>query len=332
MTATATHDTKRGEDARMRILALAELADDWIAAVREWQRLNAPLVAHRDGVRMPARLHEYMLYQSFVGAWPLAGMDDSFVQRMLGYAVKAAREGKVETSWTNPSEPYETALQAFVRGMLDRDRSAAFLCALERFAVRTARLGALNSLVQLALKATIPGVPDFYQGTELWDLSLVDPDNRRPVDFAARVALQAALQAPDWDELVRCWEDGRIKFALMLRLLQWRSERPALFAQGDYRPLPVAGAQRDHVIAFARTLRRDAAIIIVGRWLAPLTAQGSAWPAAWPIDATVALHGYRLVADRLSPRAPPADSAPAVASLWRTLPVALFDAELAAAA
>ncbi len=273
--ATATHDTKRGEDARMRILALAELADEWRDAVRHWSALNA---ARRHG-RQPSAGHEYMLYQALIGAWPLEGIDGSFVARMQAYARKAAREGKQETSWTNPNEGYETHLAAFVGAILDRQRSAPFLDAFAALAQRTALIGALNSLSQLALKLTLPGVPDVYQGTELWDLSLVDPDNRRPVDFAARRALLEGDAG--WPALVEHWHDGRIKLALLRQLLAFRHDFAELVRDGGYVPIAVEGHHAKHVIAFARAPRRKKLTVLVGRHFAPLTDGGRAWPRHW---------------------------------------------------
>ncbi|TJX00577.1 malto-oligosyltrehalose synthase, partial [Neisseria gonorrhoeae] len=151
---------------------------------------------------------EYMLYQTLVGIWPATGSDDSMPERLQAYALKAAREGKEETSWLNPNEAYENGLRSFIARMLDRERSAEFLQAMETLAKRVALLGALNSLTQLTLKATLPGVPDFYQGTEFWDLSMVDPDNRRPVDFAARERALRDSETPDWTDLIAHWPDG----------------------------------------------------------------------------------------------------------------------------
>ena len=184
LTATATHDTKRGEDARMRILSIAELSTEWDTMVKRWRELNGHL-RQADGPRFPSAAHEYMLYQALIGAWP-GTIDGTFIERMQAYALKAAREGKQETSWTSPHEAYERSLLDFVRALLDPARSAEFLSSFGEFAARTALLGALNGLSQLALKVLLPGVPDFYQGSEFWDLSLVDPDNRRALDFKAR--------------------------------------------------------------------------------------------------------------------------------------------------
>jgi len=288
LTATATHDTKRGEDARARILALSELAPDWDAAVRGWRAQNALLVQQADGGRRPALSHEYMLYQALIGTWP-GEIDRSFVERMCAYAVKAAREGKEETSWTNPNEPYEAGLQQFLRDLLDEKTSASFLAAFSEFAERTALLGALNGLSQLALKGLLPGVPDFYQGTEFWDFSLVDPDNRRPVDFAAR-ELAPGSEPPGWADLAANWRDSGIKLALTRALLQLRQEFAEIFRNGSYEPLPVTGRHAGHVVAFARGLKRQRLIVAVGRHFAPLTDGGRRWPDAFeaviPLGAT----------------------------------------------
>ena len=279
LTATATHDTKRGEDARMRILALAELAPEWDAAVQGWRELNAPLVQQADGKRSPSIGHEYMLYQALIGAWP-GTADQAFTERIQAYALKAAREAKQETSWNSPDPAYEEALQAFVGKLLDATISARFLESFAEFAARTMLLGALNGLSQLALKALTPGVPDFYQGSEFWDLSLVDPDNRRAVDFAMRWR-ELAGEAQDWRQLATNWPDGRIKLALTRRLLQLRHEFGDLFQHGAYEPLAVTGAHAEHVIAFARTLKRRRLVVAIGRHFCPLTDGGRQWPSQW---------------------------------------------------
>jgi (1->4)-alpha-D-glucan 1-alpha-D-glucosylmutase len=294
MTATATHDTKRGEDARARLLALAELPGEWASAVGRWKILNAPHLAVDGNARSPSAAFEYMLYQALVGAWPLAERDDTFLERMHAYVLKAAREGKQETSWLNPNAAYEAGLRSFLEAILDRTKSAEFLDSLQSFTQRTSLLGALNSLSQITLKATIPGVPDFYQGTEFWDFSLVDPDNRRPVDFAARKAALDSLEAPDWASLAQNWTDGRIKLAWTRQLLKLRAELAEVFVRGDYQPLEVIGRDRDHVIAFARHYGGDAAIIAVAKSLAPLTHGGRAWPGAENYDGAIVMTGYLL--------------------------------------
>ena len=189
MTATATHDTKRGEDARARIMALSEIHGEWTSAVARWKVLNAPHLVIDGEMRAPSATFEYMLYQALLGAWQPD--DSSFIERMQAYALKAAREGKEETSWLNPHEGYEAGISTFIARILDRSISAEFLDSLDGLARRVSLLGALNSLSQITLKATMPGVPDFYQGTEFLDFSLVDPDNRRPVDFAERARVLA---------------------------------------------------------------------------------------------------------------------------------------------
>jgi (1->4)-alpha-D-glucan 1-alpha-D-glucosylmutase len=326
MTATATHDTKRGEDARARVLALSELTEEWIEAVRHWRQLNDRLVTRLRGAWAPSRLHEYMIYQTLIGAWPRDGPDAGFTERMQGYALKAAREGKVETSWTNPDEAYESALAAFVRAILDPVLSGEFIDSFAQFGARTALLGALNGLVQLTLKSTMPGVPDFYQGTEFWDLSLVDPDNRRPVDFRTRADALVALSNPDWARLVFSWRDGCVKLALTYRLLTWRRARGALFEGGGYQPLTVSGPDRDRVIAFARIMRRDAAIIVAGRQFASCTEGGRRWPHGADWDATLHLDGFAGLRDRLHGGRPMAGQSIPVAQLFQTLPMALLDA------
>ena len=213
---------------------------------------------------------------------------------MQAYALKAAREGKQETSWLNPHQAYEAGLRTFIARILDRSVSADFLDALEALARRVALLGALNSLGQITLKATMPGVPDFYQGTEFWDLSLVDPDNRRPVDFAARAAVLTKLETPDWDSLVQSWPDGRLKLAWTRHLLKLRTELADVFADGEYQPLEVTGPHRDHAIAFARRRGPSAAITIVMKSLAPLSQGGRAWPRADGFEAAVNLMGYSI--------------------------------------
>jgi len=294
MTATATHDTKRGEDARARVLALAEIPGEWTSAVARWKLLNAPHIMSDREMRAPSASFEYMLYQTLLGAWPAGERDGSFPERMQAYALKAAREGKQETSWLNPNPTYEAGVQSFIARLLDPSVSAEFLDSLRSLAQRLALLGALNSLSQITLKATMPGVPDFYQGTELWDFSLVDPDNRRPVDFAERAGRLETLENPDWDRLVEKWPSGHLKLAWTRHLLKLRTELADVFTDGDYEPLKVSGLQGDHFIAFARRHGREAAIIVVTRWFAPLTDGGRHWPRRGSFDAALDVSGYAV--------------------------------------
>ena len=245
-------------------------------------------------MRAPSAAFEYMLYQALLGAWPLVERDESFRERIQAYALKAAREGKQETSWLNPHQAYEAGLRTFIDRILNPEASAEFLEAMERLAQRVALLGALNSLSQVTLKATMPGVPDFYQGTEFWDLSLVDPDNRRPVNFSERAKLLASLEAPDWSNLVQSWHNGHIKLAWTRHLLKLRAELAHVFTNGDYEPLQVGGTHQDHIIAFARRRGRDAAIVAVAKSFAVFSQGGRAWPQAEAYDAALNVSGYSV--------------------------------------
>jgi (1->4)-alpha-D-glucan 1-alpha-D-glucosylmutase len=260
-----------------------------------------------------------MLYQTLLGVWPLASPDPALAERLKAYAVKAAREGKQETSWLNPNEGYETSICTFIERILDRSTSAEFLDSLDIFARRAALLGVLNSLSQVTLKAMMPGVPDFYQGTEFWDLSLVDPDNRRPVDFAARAAVLQQVERPDWQALAADWPNGHIKLAWTRHLLRLRNELAEVFANGDYEPLEVSGPHRDHVVAFARRRGRHAAIGAVTRCYAPLSEQGRAWPQGDAFDGELHVDGYSLDGASGTSRVP-------LATLFKELPVAALKA------
>ena len=292
MTATATHDTKRGEDARARIMALSEISGEWTSAVARWKILNASHLVIDGEMRAPSATFEYMLYQALLGAWQ--PRDDSFLERMQAYALKAAREGKQETSWLNPHQAYEAGVKTFLARILDPSVSAEFLDAVETLARRVSLLGALNSLSQLTLKATIPGVPDFYQGTEFSDLSLVDPDNRRRVDFTERAGVLAALETPDWDHLVQDWPSGYLKLAWTRHLLKLRTELADVFTGGDYQPLEVSGHHRDHVIAFSRRHGRDAAIVVAMKSSAAFSDGGRTWPRPENYDAALNVSGYAV--------------------------------------
>jgi (1->4)-alpha-D-glucan 1-alpha-D-glucosylmutase len=320
MTATATHDTKRGEDARARIMALAEIPGEWASAVARWKILNAPHLVLDGAMRAPSATFEYMLYQALLGAWQPD--DDKFLERMQAYALKAAREGKQETSWLNPHEAYEAGIKTFIARILDHTISAEFLDSLETLARRISLLGALNSLSQITLKATMPGVPDFYQGSELWDFSLVDPDNRRPVDFAGRAAALTSVETPDWERLIQDWANGHLKLAWTRHLLKLRTELADVFGDGDYQPLDVSGPHRDHIIAFARRRGRDAAIVAVAKSLAAFTEGGRTWPRADAFDGAIDIKGY----------APEAGASELkLSTLFQHLPVAVLKARFTGA-
>ncbi|HEU0115358.1 MAG TPA: malto-oligosyltrehalose synthase, partial [Thermomicrobiales bacterium] len=274
--ASSTHDTKRSEDVRARIDVLSEMPRDWRAALNRWTRLNRRHRGRVEGASAPARNDEYLFYQTLLGAWPFgsAGSDAEFVDRIDAFMLKAVREAQVHTSWINPNEAYETALRAFVRGVLGEGQDAFFddFAALRQ---TVAHLGAFNALAQQLLKLSAPGVPDIYQGTELWDFSLVDPDNRRPVDYESRAHALAALRKrrPSAElaaELLVAKADGRIKLYLTDRALACRAGASDLFRDGDYRPLHANGPRHDHVVAFARRLGEREIVAAVPRLVASI--------------------------------------------------------------
>jgi len=328
LTATATHDTKRGEDARARVLCLSEIPADWAQAVAAWRAMNAPLIDRSTPSRTPSAADEYMLYQALLGAWTPGGPDRSLAGRMQAFAVKAAREGKEETNWLDPHERYEAGLERFVNDLLDPARSGQFIKSFGGFAARVALLGALNSLAQVTLKGTMPGVPDFYQGAELWDLSLVDPDNRRPVEFPARGQALRSLTAAgaDWTALAKAWPDGRIKLALTAHLLAIRREFAKLFTDGDYRPLDVRGPDRNEIVAFARCHGGDAVLVIVARLFNRSTQGGCRWPNRGDWDATVSVEGFSVLRQLLTPRPSPRGPELAVSEVFDVLPLAVLRA------
>jgi (1->4)-alpha-D-glucan 1-alpha-D-glucosylmutase len=275
---SSTHDTKRSEDVRARIAVLSELPREWRAAVNRWARLNRRAKTRVEGASAPDRNDEYLFYQTLLGAWPwdTETPDEAFVARIEAFMLKAAREAQVHTSWVNPDPAYEDALQQFVRAALDLSRPNPFLEDFASLRQLVTHAGAFNALAQQLLRLTAPGVPDIYQGTELWDQSLVDPDNRRPVDYAQRTRLLRGLQrrrpgrrlAAD---LLETKADGRVKLYLTTRALACRAAYPDLFARGDYIPLAAEGAAADHVVAFARRDAENEFIVAVPRLVMGLT-------------------------------------------------------------
>ncbi|MGA8276787.1 MAG: malto-oligosyltrehalose synthase [Rhodanobacteraceae bacterium] len=267
--ATATHDQKRGEDSRARLAVLSELAGAWAEMVHAWQVGNADLRASVDGSAAPEARDELMLLQTLVGAWPFEfDIDDSpvrnaFLARIAEWQVKALREAKRMTSWTEPNRAYEGACAQYLRRSLEPDRPA--LRPLVGFVERIACAGVVNSLSQTLLRLTTPGIPDLYQGCETWDLSLVDPDNRRPVDYAVRRPIDAGS---DPTALMKTWPSGRIKQALIAKILAHRARHTTLWRNGDYRALPVEGNLARHVIAFSREHQGQTAIVIATRFAA----------------------------------------------------------------
>jgi (1->4)-alpha-D-glucan 1-alpha-D-glucosylmutase len=292
MLGTSSHDSKRSEDVRARINVLSEMPRPWAAQVMRWRRANrGRRRALGDGRAVPDANEEYLLYQTLLGAWPLQspasakngqmwgsndpGARDEFTRRIQQYMVKAVHEAKVNLSWTNQNSEYVAALEEFIARMLQRgtpSRPNPFLEYLQQFVPPVAFFGCINSLAQAVLKLTCPGMPDVYQGTELWDFSLVDPDNRRPVDYELRQRLLGDLLAAQGGNLVElCGEllenyaDGRIKMWTTMRALNLRRQRPELFQAGGYVPLSGHGERAEHLVAFAREHDWHMAITAVPR-------------------------------------------------------------------
>jgi len=266
MLATATHDHKRGEDARARLAVLSEIPAEWLAAVARWEAMATGAGA------APAAAERYMLYQTMVAAWPpdLEPDDEegmaAFGERLKQWQTKALREAKQSSSWVEPDLIHERKAAAFIGGMMPGGRGHAILADMAGFVRRLAPAGAVNSLAQAVLRLSMPGVPDLYQGTEFWDFSLVDPDNRRPVDFKSRRDGLQQLSGRSMEELLTNWKDGRIKQAVLARAYALRAAMPEVFAHGSYQPLAPRGAASGHAIAYARRSSQGAAVFV----LAPL--------------------------------------------------------------
>jgi (1->4)-alpha-D-glucan 1-alpha-D-glucosylmutase len=264
MLATSTHDTKRSEDVRARIAVLSEIPELWKRHLARWTRLNRGKRRTLGEDPVPDRQDEYLLYQTLVGIWSPDEASSTLIERVQAYAIKAAREAKRSTSWISPHLEYEKALTEFIAELLGDPERSAFLKDFRVLAETVAFFGGINSLVQTVLKITAPGVPDFYQGTEMPALTLVDPDNRRPVDFATLTQSFAGLESlPEHERAVS-------KLFAIHKLLQLRRDDPELFAQGDYQALQVEGARKEHIFAFARTHAGRSCIVVVPRWTAKL--------------------------------------------------------------
>lgn len=279
LNATSTHDTKRSEDVRARINVLSEIPESWTKRLKRWARWNRPIKRIVDGRLVPEGNEEILFYQTLVGSWPLAEKElPSYRKRIQAFMVKAAREAKVHTNWHDPDSDHEKALQEFVAAALKRSSKNRFLKDFLGFEKRIARYGAWNSLAQVLLKITCPGVPDFYQGNELWDFSLVDPDNRRPVDFRKRIRHLQEIQlraAPDSvpliKELLTKWEDGRVKLFLTWKGLNFRRSYQNLFQEGNLIPLDATGKGKGHVCAFARRKGKRWVVVVTPRMPAKLS-------------------------------------------------------------
>jgi len=277
--ALSTHDTKRSEDVRARLNVLSEMPSEWAGLVRRWQKSSAKLkVTLKDGRVAPDPNEEYLLYQTIAGAWPwqmnCPECRQSFLQRIQDYASKALSESKVNLSWLNPDPEYQEAVHAFVQKLLmpGRDgRDTRFVQLLNTILPKLKFFGAINSLAQTVLKLTSPGVPDFYQGCELWDLSLVDPDNRRPVDYVTRARLLEEMKdleaargaAAVAEQAIANLPDGRIKLWVAHRTLCLRKQRPEVFRKGSYVPLEITGDKREHALAYLRSHGDEQVLTVV---------------------------------------------------------------------
>jgi (1->4)-alpha-D-glucan 1-alpha-D-glucosylmutase len=297
MLTTATHDTKRGEDNRARLAVLSETPEEWRRQVETWTRILRAGRGDVERTAAPDRDDEYMLYQMFVGSWPIDMLDapsaeqrEAYGARIHGALEKSLREAKRRSSWAAPDADYEQATQAFARGALQSD---AFLSNFLPFTRRVTQLGIENSLVQTVGKLTAPGMPDIYQGCELWDFNLVDPDNRRPVDFAERAAaiadLAARLKTPEqrpalFKTLMNEWQDGRVKLATTALLLALRREEPELFESGDYQPLVIEGDQSDWAFGYVRSSGDRKLAVVFARYPARREAE-RAWSATAQLPA-----------------------------------------------
>lgn len=340
----ATHDAKRGEDVRARINVLSEMIGTWWAAVERWSRFNDQYRKRDEDQTVPDPNEEYLLYQTLVGAWPLGPLGPEaraeFVLRIQDYMIKALHEAKTHTSWINPNAEYDDAIREFVARILDEETNRGFLEDFQGLQRQVSHYGLFNSLSQTLLRLTAPGVPDTYQGTELWDFSLVDPDNRRPVDYAVRREMLRRLRADERGllelarDLVASKEDGRIKLYVVHRALQARRDRPGLFTSGAYVPLAVEGAKSAHLFAFARESDGLRALVAAPRLLAGLAPGPDhlpLGPSAWG-DVSLVLAGVGAVSrwrnvftgERLSPT--PREGRPVLAAsdLFAHFPVALL--------
>ncbi|MGH7998598.1 MAG: malto-oligosyltrehalose synthase, partial [Brasilonema sp.] len=282
MSATSTHDTKRGEDTRARLNVLSEIPEEWQKQVRSWSEINR---SHRKTVKrltMPVRNDEYLFYQTLVGAFPFDEEDfASYAERVKDYVLKAIREAKVHTAWLRENSTYENAFTDFVTAVLEPSKDNPFLKEFLPFQRWVAEYGIFNSLSQTLLKISSPGVPDFYQGSELWDLSLVDPDNRRPVDFETRQSYLKAIKEQTktdilklLDELLANKKDARIKLFLTVQALKARTEHLQVFQQGNYLPLEVTGKFKENIIAFAKNDVNKTVVTIAPRFFTSLIQPG----------------------------------------------------------
>ena len=355
MLATSTHDTKRGEDVRARLNVISELPEEWGRNLSAWARINTANRAVIEGERAPDRNDEYLFYQTLLGVWPpgadpaTVGRDKLLLKRLHTYMLKAVREAKVHTSWMTQNPAYETAVSRFIDRSLTGPTADRFLSAFHPFQARVAHLGMVNALSQLILKVASPGVPDFYQGSELWDLSLVDPDNRRPTDFEVRLefldAIAPLLGEPTSGDAERAhdeavgemlahWEDGRIKLMVTASALRLRRDHAAVFLQGTYASLEAEGESADHVVTIVRRHHQVAVVAVVPRLLVPLTSATRSLPVGvetWgntrlvlPAELSTRVYRNALTGEVLRPEIDADRGALPLAAVLKTCPVALL--------
>jgi malto-oligosyltrehalose synthase/4-alpha-glucanotransferase len=271
LNASSTHDTKRGEDVRARLNVLSDISEDWFNRVQQWQKLTENYKQNN----LPDRNDEYLIYQSLAGNYPMPGEEeDQFEGRFIDYLQKALREAKQHSNWVTPNEEYENATVEFAKQLLNKDEP--FWKSFEEFHLQIVDFGIINSLSQVLLKFTCPGVPDTYQGCELWDLSFVDPDNRRAIDYEKRIQWLDEVFENDFDQnfFDQLWEDrysGKIKLWLTHKLLQWRKKQKDFLHKAEYIPLPGDGTYKDHILAFARKYQQTIYIVVVPLHLAELS-------------------------------------------------------------
>lgn len=269
MLSTSTHDTKRSEDVRCRMNVLSEMPDEWHNKINEWSALNRDAFSKSQGHMAPSRNDEYLIYQTLLGTYNPAELQDQYIERIINYMLKAINEAKTHSNWINPNQDYARAVSAFIRTIWKHE---PFRASFHPFASKVAYFGRLNSLSQLTLKLTSPGIPDTYQGTELWDHSLVDPDNRRPVDFNHRMHILESIKSGQGldrlafvKDLMQNHAEGAIKLYLTYRTLCYRKQHASLFTEGTYESIAVKGDREDHICSFARTYESHMLITVAPR-------------------------------------------------------------------
>ena len=335
--ATSTHDTKRSEDVRARLNVLSEIPSEWKEHLERWSALNAPHKQKLDGHFAPDRNEEYFLYQTLLGVWPLdPAAHGNLLQRVQDHLIKATREAMVHTRWTRPNQPHEDALKTFAEKILAAE-NAEFLADFNHFQNKIAYFGMINSLSQALLKIVAPGVADFYQGSELLDLRLVDPDNRGPIDFSRRRAFldevqNAANSKETLRDLLLNWTDSRIKLYLICRALTFRCDHARLFQQGEIRPLQTAGCHADNVVAFLRRTGESSVLVAVPRWLSKVRSQPQPFTFDWcdtrvllPPELSRRWHNI-LAPEELGASSRGEEACLTMQDLLRNFPVALLEA------